>query len=74
MFDKSTCLVLIITACLFTQMLNAQIDSSSLVLSNALWIDATEQFLPVTAEWTNRAEVADINGDGWVDFIFCQWW
>jgi hypothetical protein len=72
MFDKTISLFLIINACLFSQMVNGQMDSLSLSKSDALWVDATAQFLPVTTEWTNRAEVADINGDGWVDFIFAN--
>ena len=28
-----------------------------------LWEDKTEAYLPITGEWTNRVEVADINGD-----------
>lgn len=38
----------------------------------SLWEDATAIYLPVTAEWTNRVEVADINGDGWVDLLFAN--
>jgi len=38
----------------------------------ALWVDETETYLPVTAEWTNRVEVADINGDDRVDLLFAN--
>ena len=37
-----------------------------------LWIDATAQLLPRTAEWTNRVELADVDGDGWVDLLFAN--
>lgn len=37
-----------------------------------LWIDATEGLLPRTEEWTNRVELADINGDGRVDLLFAN--
>lgn len=38
----------------------------------ALWVDATERFLPVTAEWTNRVEIADLDGDGDLDLLFAN--
>ncbi len=37
-----------------------------------LWVDQTSTYLPVTAEWTNRVEVADINGDGLLDLLFAN--
>ncbi len=37
-----------------------------------LWKDQTPVYLPVTGEWTNRVEVADINGDGMVDLLFAN--
>ncbi len=40
--------------------------------SEHLWTNATQQFLPETAEWTNRVEVADINGDSELDLIFAN--
>jgi hypothetical protein len=42
------------------------------LISNELWIDATDIYLPITAEWTNRVEVADINGDGLIDLLFAN--
>lgn len=41
-------------------------------LPTALWVDATERLLPETAEWTNRVELADIDGDGRVDLLFAN--
>ncbi len=37
-----------------------------------LWSDQTATFLPATSEWTNRAEAADLNGDGSIDIIFAN--
>lgn len=37
-----------------------------------LWNDRTRDYLPLTAEWTNRVELADINDDGWVDLLFAN--
>lgn len=37
-----------------------------------LWEDQTEKYLPITSEWTNRVEIADINGDNLVDLIFAN--
>ena len=41
-------------------------------LPRALWVDATDRFLPATAEWTNRVELADVDGDGRVDILFAN--
>lgn len=40
--------------------------------SSFLWVDETKKYLPVTAEWTNRVEVADINGDNRLDLLFAN--
>ena len=37
-----------------------------------LWEDKTETYLPITGEWTNRVEVADINGDKMIDLLFAN--
>ncbi len=37
-----------------------------------LWEDRTAHYLPKTAQWTNRVEIADINGDNLVDLIFAN--
>lgn len=37
-----------------------------------LWSDATEQTIGTTADWTNKVELADINGDGLVDILFAN--
>ncbi len=41
-------------------------------LPTNLWTDSTSTYLPKTNNWTNRVEVADLNGDGWVDIIFAN--
>lgn len=35
-----------------------------------LWIDVTSEALPRTAFWTNKVEIADLNGDGRPDLLF----
>lgn len=37
-----------------------------------MWTDATPSLLPVTGEWTNRVEVADLNGDRLLDLVFAN--
>ena len=36
------------------------------------WEDATAQTIGKTAEWSNKVEVADIDGDGLVDILFAN--
>lgn len=36
------------------------------------WVDETTTYLPLTKEWTNRVEVADINGDNMIDLLFAN--
>src|SRR5687767_10717985 len=36
------------------------------------WIDVTAEAIGDTAEWTNKVELADINGDGSVDLLFAN--
>ncbi len=37
-----------------------------------LWEDVTASTIGSTAEWTNKVELADINGDGLVDILFAN--
>ena len=37
-----------------------------------LWRDVTADTIGNTGKWTNKAELADINGDGWVDLLFAN--
>lgn len=41
-------------------------------LPTGLWIDETEQVLGSTAEWTNKVELADLDGDGRLDLLFAN--
>ena len=38
----------------------------------AAWEDATMATIGVTAEWSNKVELADIDGDGRVDILFAN--
>jgi hypothetical protein len=40
--------------------------------SQALWHDVTAETIGETAEWTNKVEIADINGDGRPDLLFAN--
>ena len=37
-----------------------------------LWVDATADLLEPTAEWTNKVELADLDGDGLIDLLFAN--
>ena len=37
-----------------------------------LWQDVTADALPATAYWTNKVEIADLNGDGRPDLLFAN--
>ena len=50
----------------------ARKSDSEYPVENDLWVDHTESYLPTTGEWTNRVEVADLNGDNLIDFIFAN--
>jgi hypothetical protein len=42
------------------------------VASRNLWKDATEATIGATKGWTNKVELADIDGDGLVDILFAN--
>lgn len=46
--------------------------AGSAALPTALWLDVTEALLDSTGEWTNRVELADLNGDGRLDLLFAN--
>lgn len=50
----------------------SELDVSKNITNKALWVDETSTYLPLTQEWTNRVEVADINNDGLLDLIFAN--
>ncbi|HTJ40514.1 MAG TPA: VCBS repeat-containing protein [Kofleriaceae bacterium] len=35
-----------------------------------IWDDATPSTIGTTAQWTSKVELADLDGDGWVDIFF----
>ena len=41
-------------------------------LPRALWVDVTYEVLDSTAEWSNKVELADLDGDGWLDILFAN--
>ena len=47
-------------------------ETATGTLPTALWVDATDELLPATAEWTNKVELADIDGDGRIDLLFAN--
>ena len=47
-------------------------ETATGALPTALWHDATDELLPTTAEWTNKVELADIDGDGRIDLLFAN--
>ncbi|MFT5430687.1 MAG: MYXO-CTERM domain-containing protein [Myxococcota bacterium] len=40
--------------------------------SASLWEDATEMTIGSPTGWSNKVELADIDGDGWVDVLFAN--
>jgi hypothetical protein len=47
-------------------------DASASSLPSALWVDETASLLPRTGEWTNKVELADLDGDGRLDVLFAN--
>lgn len=41
-------------------------------LPTRLWTDASVELIGDTANWTNKVEIADINGDGRLDLLFAN--
>ncbi|WP_420634342.1 FG-GAP repeat domain-containing protein [Candidatus Palauibacter sp.] len=47
-------------------------EAAAAPIPTPLWQDATADLLPPTAEWTNKVELADIDGDGRIDLLFAN--
>jgi hypothetical protein len=47
-------------------------SASPPAVPTGLWVDATDALLAPTAEWTNKVELADLNGDGRLDLLFAN--
>ncbi len=47
-------------------------DGSAATEEDRLWVDVTERILGETTEWTNKVELADVDGDGRVDLLFAN--
>ena len=47
-------------------------SASARLLPRALWVDETDQVLDSTAQWTNKVELADVDGDGRLDLLFAN--
>jgi len=72
MVIKSVFLFFIGISLLSCEKTSKKSTTSNELIFNELWVDATDIYLPVTAEWTNRVEVADINGDNLLDLLFAN--
>lgn len=47
-------------------------SNASPALPTALWHDVTDELLDSTGEWTNKVELADLDGDGRLDLLFAN--
>jgi FG-GAP-like repeat len=56
-------------AAFFVTPIQSQVPSTSV---QTLWIDATADTIGDTKEWTNKVEVADLDGDGRPDLLFAN--
>jgi len=52
--------------------LEASAEPAQLSVFAGAWTDVTAETIGETAEWTNRVELADLDGDGWVDILFAN--
>jgi hypothetical protein len=54
------------------QVCEAPAERAASIDPDSLWEDATRITIGATKEWTNKVELADINGDGLVDVLFAN--
>src|ERR1043165_10087661 len=52
--------------------LSLLLAQSAPTIPTRLWFDATAATIGETKEWTNKVEVADLNGDGLPDLLFAN--
>src|SRR5687767_7548018 len=60
------------TAAIILAVVAAPRSSGQQPSSTALWIDGTAAALGTTRYWTNKVEIADLDGDGGPDLIFAN--
>ncbi|HQX81976.1 MAG TPA: VCBS repeat-containing protein [Vicinamibacterales bacterium] len=61
----------ILNAAMVTAVMTTLVTTSP-QLPARLWVDATATTIGDTANWTNKVEIADINGDGRLDLLFAN--
>ena len=51
---------------------NVAVEPVAAELPTGLWVDGTSEGLEATAGWTNKVELADLDGDGLIDLLFAN--
>ena len=69
--SRPIALALLLAACAPSEEPASAVSIDS-TLPRALWVDATDQLLDSTGEWTNKVELADLDGDGLLDLLFAN--
>ncbi len=72
-FALAAAITLLVAACAPRNVAGRSEDSAAQTsVPRALWVEATDALLAPTAEWTNKVELADLNGDGLLDLLFAN--